>query len=293
MEIGFIGLGAMGEPMAGNLLRAGHGVRVYNRTVTRAKALLGLGASVVATPAGACAPGMVATMLADDHAVESVVFGEDGILQALPKGGVHISHSTISTSLSRRLAEAHRQNGQQFVSAPVFGRPEAAQAARLVVVAAGPPDAVERCRWELEAIGRKLFVIGSEPSAANTVKLGGNFLIMSMLESLGESIALMRKSDIDPGLFLEILNGSLFQSPVYENYGKMISEQRYEPAGFKLRLGLKDVRLVLAAAEEAATPMPLASLIRDNLLTGIAQGMADVDWSAMARVVAQRAGLKS
>jgi 3-hydroxyisobutyrate dehydrogenase-like beta-hydroxyacid dehydrogenase len=232
-------------------------------------------------------------MLADDHAVESVVFGEDGILQALPKRGVHVSHSTISTSLSRRLAEAHRQNGQQCVSAPVFGRPEAAQAARLVVVAAGPPDAVERCRWELEAVGRKLFVIGSEPAAANTVKLGGNFLIMSMLESLGESIALMRKSDVDPALFLEILNGSLFQSPVYENYGKMISEQRYEPAGFKLRLGLKDVRLVLAAAEKVATPMPLASLIHDNLLTGIAQGMADVDWSAMARVVAQRAGLKS
>jgi 3-hydroxyisobutyrate dehydrogenase-like beta-hydroxyacid dehydrogenase len=293
MEIGFIGLGSMGEPIARNLLGAGHTVKVYNRTAQRAQALVGLGAGVAETPAAACASGLVATMLADDHAVEAVAFGDDGIVQALPKGGVHISHSTISTALSRRLEEEHRQNGQSFVSAPVFGRPEAAQAARLVVVAAGPPDAVERCRWEFEAIGRKLFVIGPEPAAANALKLAGNFMIASMLETLGEAYALMRKSKVDPAVFLEILNGSFFQSPVYENYGKMVAEQRYEPAGFKMRLALKDVRLVLAAAEETATPMPLASLIRDNFLTGIAQGMADIDWSAIARVAAQRAGLES
>jgi len=293
MEIGFIGLGSMGQPMARNLLKAGHAVSVYNRSAKRAEGLVGSGARVAVTPAAACASGMAATMVADDHAVEAVVFGDDGILKALPKGGVHISHSTISTALSRRLAEAHRQNGQKFVVATVFGRPEAADAAKLVVVAAGPADAVARCRWELEAIGRKLFVIGSDPASANAVKLAGNFLISSMLEALGESYALMRKSNIDPALFLEILNGSLFQSPVYENYGKMIAEQRYEPAGFKMPLGLKDVRLVLAAADEVATPMPLASLIRDSFLTGIAQGMADLDWSAVARVAAQRAGLNS
>jgi 3-hydroxyisobutyrate dehydrogenase-like beta-hydroxyacid dehydrogenase len=291
--MGFIGLGAMGMPMARNLLQAGHALKLYNRTRSRAEALAGQGATLADTPAAACAAGVVATMLADDHAVEEVVFGGNGILQGLPRGGLHVSHSTISTSLSRRLTEVHRQKGQSFVAAPVFGRPEAAQAARLVVVAAGPPEAVERCRAALEAIGRKLFVIGPEPAAANTIKLAGNFLIASMLEALGEAYALLRKSGVDPASFLEIVNGSFFQSPIYENYGKIMAEQRFEPAGFKLRLGLKDVRLVLAAAEEAAAPMPVASLIRDNLLSGVAQGMGEYDWSAVARVAAQKGGLKS
>jgi len=293
MEMGFIGLGAMGEPMARNLLKAGHALRIYNRTRGRAEALASQGATLVETPAQACAAGVVATMLADDAAVESVVLGERGILAGLPRGGVHISHSTISTNLSRRLAEAHQQRQQLFIAAPVFGRPDAAQAARLIVVAAGPPEAMERCHPALEAIGRKLFVIGPDAPAANTVKLGGNFLIASMLETLGEAIALLRKSSVDPAIFLEIMVGSFFQSPVYANYGKLIAEQRYEPAGFKLRLGLKDMRLVLAAADEAGAPMPIASLIRDNLISGIAQGLGDLDWSAVARVAALKSGLKT
>jgi 3-hydroxyisobutyrate dehydrogenase-like beta-hydroxyacid dehydrogenase len=293
VEIGFIGLGTMGEPMARNLLRAGHLLKVYNRTLGRAESLVALGATRVDTPAAACGVGVVATMLANDQAVEEVVFGENGVCEGLLPGGVHISHGTISTDLSRRLAEAHRRKGQSFVAAPVFGRPDAAQAARLVVVAAGPPEALERVHVALEAVGRKLFVIGPEPPAANTFKLMGNFLIMSMLETLAEAFALLRKSNVDAANFLEIMVGAFFQSPVYENYGKIMVEQRYEPAGFKMRLGLKDVRLVLAAAEETSTPMPLASLIRDNLLTGLAQGMGDLDWSAIARVSAQKAGLKS
>jgi 3-hydroxyisobutyrate dehydrogenase-like beta-hydroxyacid dehydrogenase len=232
-------------------------------------------------------------MLADDAALEAVVFGEHGILEGLPRGGVHISHSTISTHISRRLTSAHRERGQFFVAAPVFGRPDAAQAARLIVVAAGPKEALDRCHPELEAIGRKLIVIGPEPVAANTVKLAGNFLIASMLESLGEACALLRKSGVDPADFLEIMVGSFFQSPVYENYGKIIAEQRYEPAGFKLRLGLKDVRLMLAAADEAGAPMPIASLIRDNMISGVAQGLGDLDWAALARVAALKSGLKT
>ena len=293
MQMGFIGLGAMGEPMARNLIKAGHSLKIYNRTRSRSQALAGVGATMVETPASACAEGIVATMLADDAAVEGVVFGDQGVLQGLSRGGIHISHSTISTSLSRRLADAHREREQLFIAAPVFGRPDAAQAARLIVVAAGPPDAVERCRPVLEAVGRKLFVIGADAPAAVTIKLAGNFLIASMLETLGESIALLRKSGVDPATFLEILAGSLFQSPVYENYGKLIAEQRYEPVGFKLRLGLKDLRLILAAAEEAEAPLPIASLIRDNLISGIAQGMGDLDWSAVARVAAMKAGLKT
>ncbi len=293
MEMGFIGLGGMGEPIARNLIKAGHALKVYNRTRSRADALVGEGAIYAETPAAACQAGVVATMLADDAAVEGVVFGENGILAGLPRGGVHISHSTISTHLSRRLTDAHRRQDQLFLAAPVFGRPDAARAGRLIVVAAGLPEAVERCHPALEAIGRKLVVIGPDPVAANTVKLAGNFLIASMLETLGEAFALLRKAGVDPAAFMEIMVGSFFQSPIYENYGKIIAEQRYEPAGFKLRLGLKDVRLIMAAADEAASPMPIASLIRDNMISGIALGLGDLDWSAVARVAALKSGLKN
>lgn len=293
MELGFIGLGGMGEPMARNLLKAGHTLKVCNRTRARAEALAGAGAQLAQTPAAASSSGIVATMLADDAALEATVFGENGILKGLPSGGVHVSHATISVNLSRRLAEAHQQREQFFIAAPVFGRPEAAQAARLVVIAAGAGEAIDRCRPALEAIGRKLVVLGSDPPAANTFKLAGNLLIASMIESLGESFALLRKSGVDPAAFLDVMAGTFFQSPIYENYGKIIAAQRYEPAGFKLRLGLKDVRLILAAAEEASAPMPIASLIRDNLLSGIAQGMGDLDWSALSRVAARKAGLES
>jgi len=293
MEMGFVGLGGMGEPIARNLMKAGHTLKIYNRTRSREEALVVEGATSAETPGAACMAGVVATMLADDTAVEGVVFGEHGILEGLPRGGVHISHSTISTHISRRLTDAHRERGQFFVAAPVFGRPDAAQAARLIVVAAGPKEALERCHPALEAIGRKLVVIGPDPVAANTVKLAGNFLIASMLETLGEAFALLRKSGVDPATFLEIMVGSFFQSPIYENYGKIIAEQRYEPAGFKLRLGLKDVRLILAAADEAGAPMPTASLIRDNMISGIAQGLGDLDWAAVARVAALKSGLKT
>lgn len=293
MEMGLVGLGEMGQPIARNLLKAGHTLKIYNRTRSREKVLVGEGATSAETPAAAAMAGVVATMLADDAAVEDVVFGDHGILAGLPREGVHISHSTISTHMSRRLTEAHRERGQFFVSAPVFGRPDAALAARLIVVAAGPKEALDRCHPELEAIGRKLIVIGPDPVAANTFKLAGNFLIASMLETLGEAIALLRKSGVDPATFLEIMAGSLFQSPVYENYGKMIVAQRYEPAGFKLRLGLKDVRLMTAAADEAGAPMPIASLIRDNMISGVAQGLGDLDWAAVALVAALKSGLKT
>lgn len=293
MKAGFIGLGNMGQPMARNLLKAGHELAVYNRTRSRAEALAGEGAQVARTPAEACASGVVMSMLADDHAVEECVFGGAGILGALPAGGVHASFSTISTALSRRLAEAHGEKGQFFVAAPVFGRPEAAAGARLVVVAAGPTEAIERCRPLLEAVSRKVVAVGAEAPSANTVKLAGNFMIAAMLEALGEAFALVQKSGVAPALFLEIVNGSLFQSPVYENYGKIIVEQRFEPAGFKLALGLKDVRLALAAADAAAVPMPLASLLRDNMLTLLAQGRGEMDWAAVAQVASRNAGLRA
>ena len=291
MNLGFIGLGAMGSPIAANLLAAGHDVTVFNRTRAKADALAAQGAHVAASVSDAACIPVVMTMLADDAAEEAICLGARGLLESLPLGGVHVSLSTIGADLSRRLAEAHAARGQHFVAAPVFGRPDAAAARRLVVVAAGKSAAVERVRGPLEDIGRKLFVIGEEPPAANVVKLAGNFLIVSVLESLGESFALLRRAGVEPATFLEIVNGNLFQSPIYENYGRIVSEKRYEPAGFKLRLGLKDVRLLLAAAEAHGVPMPTASVLHDDLLTAVANGMGDLDWAALAEVSARRAGL--
>ena len=291
MNLGFIGLGAMGSPIAANLLAAGHDVTVFNRTRAKADALAAQGAHVAASVSDAACIPVVMTMLADDAAEEAICLGARGLLESLPPGGVHVSLSTIGADLSRRLAGAHAAKGQHFVAAPVFGRPDAAAAKRLVVVAAGTGAAVARVRGPLEDIGRKLFVIGEEPPAANVVKLAGNFLIVSVLESLGEAFALLRRAGVEPATFLEIVNGNLFQSPIYENYGRIVGERRYEPAGFKLRLGLKDVRLLLAAAEAHGVPMPTASVLHDDLLTAVANGMGDLDWAALAEVSARRAGL--
>ena len=291
MRVGFVGLGNMGLPIARNLLRAGHELTVYNRTRSKAEALAAAGAQVAHSLAEASATEVVMSMLADDPAVEQATLGDGGILNSLARGGVHLSLSTISTALSRRLTLAHTARGQSFIASPVFGRPDAAEAARLVVVAAGPAEAIERVRPLLEAIARKVFVIGSEPYSANAVKLAGNFVIASMLETLSEAFTLARKSGVEPAKFLEIVNGSFFQSPIYENYGRIIIGEQFSPPGFALRLGLKDLRLVLAAAEEAAVPMPVASVIRDHFVSGVARGWGDMDWAALAKVVAEDAGL--
>lgn len=293
MRVGFIGLGNMGLPIARNLARAGHTVTAYNRTRSRGEELEREGAAAIAeSPAEAARNAdAVITMLADDHAVESVVFAEGTLLDAMPVEATHLSMSTISVALSKRLAEAHAAVGQGYLAAPVFGRPEAAEQAKLWVVASGDEARVARFRPLFEAIGRGVSVVGPEPWKANVVKLGGNFLIAAVLESLGEAFALARKSGVEAQAFLDIVNQALFQSPIYANYGKRIADGEFEPAGFKLRLGLKDVRLGLEAAEAAEAPMPLASLIRDHMIEAIAHGKGDADWSAVAEVSAEAAGL--
>jgi 3-hydroxyisobutyrate dehydrogenase-like beta-hydroxyacid dehydrogenase len=292
MEIGWIGLGNMGEPMAQNVLKAGHKLTVYNRTQARAGRLGALGATVAKSPAEAAASGCVVTMVSDDPALEDVVFGPDKVLSTLPEGGIHVSMSTISVALSRRLAEAHHQAGQDFVSAPVFGRPEAAASAKLFVVAAGNGSALQRLDPLFRAIGQRTFIAGQDPSTANVIKLSGNFLIASVIESLAEAFALTRKHGVDPGQYLELLTASLFNSPVYKIYGELIANASHQRVGFAMTLGLKDVRLVLAAAENAAVPMPIASLVRDRLLSGVAQGMGTADWSAVGTLAAKNAGLE-
>lgn len=291
MDIGFIGLGHMGFAMARNLLKAGHRVTAYNRSLSKAERLAEDGAQVAATPAAACRGEVVITMLADDDAVEQVVFGPQGILEGLDPDAVHLSMSTISVALSDRLALAHEAAGQRYLAAPVFGRPEAAEAGKLFIVVAGDDDIIGRCRPLFEVLGQRTFSTGETQSFANLVKLSGNFLIASMIESLGEAFALTRKAGIDPHRYLDILTNSLFSAPVYRTYGGLIADQKYQPAGFKLSLGLKDIRLALAAADAETVPMPVASLVHDQFLAGVAQGEGDADWSGLAHIAARNAGL--
>ncbi len=291
MNLAFIGLGRMGTGIAHNLLRAGHNLAVYNRSREKAQALAGEGARVASSPAEACRDAeVVMTMVADDHALEQVVFGKDGVAAAMQEECVHISHSTISTALARRLSAEHAQREQGFVSAPVFGRPEAAEAKKLLVLAAGPSGVIERCRPLLDAIGRQTFVVGAEPWQANIAKLCGNFMIVSAIEAFGEATATLRKAKVQPEMFLEIMT-ALFGSPVITNYGRAIMEEKFEPAGFALRLGLKDVRLMLAASEECTAPMPLASVVRDQFIAALARGQGEMDWSSVTQVAARAAGL--
>jgi 3-hydroxyisobutyrate dehydrogenase-like beta-hydroxyacid dehydrogenase len=255
MRIGFLGLGNMGAAMATNLLKAGHEMTVYNRSADKGDALVAQGAQRATAVADACTGDVVFSMLADDAAVEHVTFGDidvgGGIVDSLAPGATHISASTISVALATRLSRAHADAGQLFVSAPVFGRPEAAEAAKLFVVAAGAASSVQAVTPLFDAIGQRTFVVAEQPEAANLVKLSGNFLIASVLESLGEAMALISKGGIDKGVYLEILTSTLFDAPVYHTYGGLIANQKYEPAGFAARLGLKDVRLALEAGRSA------------------------------------------
>ena len=291
MKVGFIGLGHMGAGMATNLLTAGHQVTVYNRTPAKADELIAKGAIAAASIADACRGDAVVTMLANDEAVENVVLGRGGVAASLSPGALHVSSSTISVGLSQRLTEEHAGKGQRFVAAPVFGRPDLAAAGQLFVVAAGESAAVEAASPLLDAIGQRTFVLSDTPKAANLVKLSGNFLGAAVIESLGEALTLIGKAGIDRERYLEFLTSSLFDAPIYKTYGALIASGHFAPAGFAAPLGQKDIRLVLAAAEDLRVPMPLASLLRDRFLTLLANGGEALDWSAIGRIPAAEAGI--
>jgi 3-hydroxyisobutyrate dehydrogenase-like beta-hydroxyacid dehydrogenase len=281
MKIGFIGLGRMGAAMATSLARAGHDVTAYNRSPVKLRPLLQLGIRGAARIADACQGEVVITMLADDVAVERMVLATDGVITCLPKGAIHLSMSTISVALSERLAQAHTQAGQRYVAAPVFGRPDAALAAKLFILAAGDPVAVAACTPIFNALGQKTFPIGVKPSAANLVKLSGNFLLAAAIEALGEAIALAGKAGVDRKAFVDLLTATIFPAPAYRTYGDLIAENRFLPARFTARLGHKDLDLALAAAASLRVPMPLGNLLRDRFLRIIAQGGDSLDWSAL------------
>jgi 3-hydroxyisobutyrate dehydrogenase-like beta-hydroxyacid dehydrogenase len=291
MKIGFIGLGRMGSGMAGRLLVAGHELTVYNRTPDKAKPFAMKGARMAAKISEACSGDAVITMLSDDEALESVAYGDGGILQSLRKGAVHVSMSTISVALSEKLTAAHELAGQRFVSATVFGRPDAAAAGKLFIITAGEQDVAGMCAPLFMAMGQKTFHVGGEPRAANLVKLSGNFLIASTIEALSEAMALISKGGIDQRRYLEVLTSTLFTGPVFANYGALIAERRFEPATFAAKQGEKDVRFALAAAQTLRAPMPLASLLHDRFLTLLARGGEDLDWSAIGGLAASDVGL--
>ncbi len=291
MKIGFIGLGHMGSAMAANLVKAGHDVTVFNRTPDKRRALLELGAHEAGSVADACHAEVVVTMLADDAAVAGVVLAKDGVVENLGKGAIHLSMSTISVALSKQLSEAHAHAGQRFVAAPVFGRPDAAAAAKLFIVAAGEAAPVEACRQLFDALGQRTFAISTEATAANLVKLSGNFLLAAAIEALGEAIALVGKAGVDRRAYVDLLTSTIFPAPAYKIYGDLIAESRFQPAAFAAPLGFKDIRLALAAAESLGVPMPLGSLLHDRFLRLLAQGGDRLDWAAIGGLASQDAGL--
>ncbi len=284
MQIGFIGLGHMGSGMAANLIKAGHQVTAYNRTPGKTGELEKLGARVASSIADACGGKAVMTMLSNDQAVGSVVFGEGGILASLPKGAIHVSSSTISVALSDRLADSHAKAGQRYVAATVLGRPDVAAKGELFVIAAGAPDALAEVKPLLDAVGQSTTVFGDTPSAANLVKLASNFLTASVIESLGEAIALVGKGHIDQRRFLEFLTSGNFNAPVYRIFGELIIADAPAPAGFAAPLAFKDVRLALQAGEDLRVPMPFASVLHDRFVELLANGGDRLDWSAIGRM---------
>jgi 3-hydroxyisobutyrate dehydrogenase-like beta-hydroxyacid dehydrogenase len=290
MKVGFIGLGRMGAGMAENLVKAGHDVTVFNRSRGKSDALVALGARAATTVAEACQGEVVMTMLANDEAVDSVVYDDAGVLASLAEGAIHVSASTISVALSRRLTDSHAARRQRYLAAPVFGRPEVAKAGQLFVVAGGADETIREAAPLFDAIGQRMFIISDTPSLANLVKLSGNFLIASVIESLGEAMALVGKAGIDRHQYIDLLTSTSFNVPVYKIYGGLIAKGQFEPAGFAAPLGQKDIRLTLAAAEELRVPLPLASLLRDRFLTLMAHGGETLDWSAIGHLPAKDAG---
>lgn len=294
-EIGFVGLGRMGAAMAANLAAEGRQVIPYVRRPDQKGRLETLGLRPTTDIGDLLHCEVVVTMLPDDDAVREIVFGRrdigfDGLATGLNSGAIHLSMSTISTATAALLASEHARNGQGYVAAPVFGNPDAARARQLFIVAAGAPADIERCWPILDSLGQRTFAIGADPGDANLVKLLGNMMSATALEMLGEVVAVIRKRGMDPGSFIDIMTSTMFGGRVHKIYGDRVARQTYAP-GFVLPLVLKDVRLALAEAESAGAPMPSVGVVRDRLITGIARGYGELDWTSLGLIAAEEAGL--
>jgi 3-hydroxyisobutyrate dehydrogenase-like beta-hydroxyacid dehydrogenase len=291
MKVGFLGLGAMGSGMANRLIAAGHEVHVWNRSPGPAEELARQGAHRANEPEQAFGGDAAVTMLADDDAVRGVVLARDLLKRVSNKHFVHVVSSTISVGFARELERAHAAAGVAYFAAPVSGRPDMAAAGKLNVIAAGDAAMIQRVQPLLDAIGQKTWIVGEAPHQANVAKLAMNFLIGAAIEAMAEAVTLAERYEVEPAKLMELITGTLFAAPVYATYGPLIVRGQFTPAAFKLSLGLKDLRLALAAGGGAGVPMPLASLVHDNLVDAAAHGDADKDFAALALVARRRAGL--
>jgi 3-hydroxyisobutyrate dehydrogenase-like beta-hydroxyacid dehydrogenase len=289
MKIGFIGLGQMGRGMAARLVEKGHELVVWNRSPAPAEALRASGARVGASPHDVLDADVVITMLADDAAVEAVWIAND-LVASMPSRTIHLNMASVSLRLAQRLRDAHAKAGSAYVSAPVFGRPAFAANGQLDIIAGGPRAAIAFCTPLFEAMGRSWFDVGDEATHANVVKIARNFLLGSIIESLGEAFALVQKSGVDPARFHEIITSTAMSCPAYKSYGKLIIDQPAE-ATFTVKLGLKDVELALQVGGDTAVPMPLAALMREQHLGAIASGYGEREWAAVGNYIAEKAGL--
>jgi 3-hydroxyisobutyrate dehydrogenase-like beta-hydroxyacid dehydrogenase len=292
-SVGFIGLGNMGLPMAQNLLRAGHTLHVFNRTKSRADTLLPQGAAWEPSPrVVAEKASLVISILADDAALQEVALGAQGILAGLAQDGVHVDMSTVSPDTSKELAQRYQDRGAHYIAAPVFGRPEAAAAAKLWICPAGPATLIERCRPLFNAMGQGVIVVGNEPHLANVLKLVGNFFVISAIETLSEALTLAEKAGLEVDRVLEVVK-ALLPVPLFQGYGTRMARSEFLPPGFALRLGLKDVGLMRKLADQVAAPLPLADLAHSHLRAAFANGRGELDWGALITVVRELAGLSS
>ncbi len=290
-SVGFIGLGGMGLAMATNVLKAGFGLRIYNRTAEKARPLLERGAVLARSPSEAVVPGgIVVTMVSDDQAVEDVTLGANGLLGRLGNG-VHLSMSTISPRTARRLADLHQEGGAHYVASPVFGKPEVAAEARLWVVTSGNATARARVRRLQEAMSQRVFDFGEDPGAANVIKLAGNFLLGAAIEAMAEAFTLVQKHGVARQEAYEFFTQTLFDCFVYRGYGALVASEHYQPVGASPSLIRKDYGLIIEAAAEGLVPMPLAGLIHERLTATVAKGRDDADWAGFAREVSESAGL--
>ncbi|MDG2523837.1 NAD(P)-dependent oxidoreductase [Stenotrophomonas sp. HITSZ_GD] len=291
MAIGFLGLGSMGAAMAANLLRGGHPLRVWNRDAAKADALARAHAQAtpVARAAQAAHGQVLFSMLADDNAARQVLI-EGGVIDALPAGSVHVNMATISVALARELTVLHAERGVAYLAVPVLGRPDVAARGQLNLLAAGDALALARVQPLLDLLGQRTWTFGSEPAQANAAKLAANLCIASAIGTMAEGAALVRGHGVEPAQWLELLWSTLFAAPVYQGYGRLMAERRYQPAGFTSVLGRKDVDLAIQAAQAQRVPVPLAEVLRAELDDAIAGGQGDCDWAVLAEVAARRAG---
>jgi 3-hydroxyisobutyrate dehydrogenase-like beta-hydroxyacid dehydrogenase len=290
MDIAFLGLGTMGLPMAANLLKAGYRVRAWNRSPAPASKLATLGGAIATDPRSTAeGADVLVSMLADDAATRSAVI-ETQALAALEPGAIHINMATVSVALTTELAEMHRKQGTRYIAAPVLGRVNVAEAGKLNILASGDPDALATVQPLFDVLGQKTWNFGERPERAAAAKLAVNFMIASAIGTMSEAVALVQGYDVDKARFLDLVTSTAFAAPVYQGYGSAIAQERFEPAGFKLALGLKDVRLAMEAAEQVNVPLPLASTLRDTHIESLAHGEGHLDWAALSRTSMRRAG---